>query len=91
MKTARISGVIEYYDNATDKKLKSEPITTDAKFDHAYAIANGDLNALKPATQKEIKVQPLAFPPDEALIMQAGELMKKMTKDIIVKNNNFLK
>lgn len=90
-KTARISGNINYYDNLTDKLMKSEPITSDALFEHFYAIANGDIAALSPQSIKDLQSEPAPFPPSEALIIQAGDVLKEMTKDIIVKNKDFLK
>ncbi|MBL4667974.1 MAG: hypothetical protein JKY30_01765 [Flavobacteriales bacterium] len=90
-KTARISGVIDYIDNYSDKLLKSEPITSDTKFEHHYAIANGDLNALKQSTRNKIGADPLPFPADEPLVLQAGDVLKEMTKGIIVRNKSFLK
>ena len=90
-KTARLSGTIEYYDNATDQLLKTEPITSDAHFEHHYAIAQGDIDALKPETHQRLSIKPLPFPPDEPMLIQAGEIMKQMTKDIIVRNESFLK
>ncbi|MCO6499431.1 MAG: hypothetical protein J5I47_03520 [Vicingus serpentipes] len=90
-KTARLSGTIEYYDNSTDQLLKTEPITSDAHFEHHYAIAQGDVDALKPETHQRLSVKPLPFPPDEPMLIQAGEIMKQMTKDIIVRNESFLK
>ena len=90
-KTARISGTIDYLDNYNNKLLKSEPITSDTKFEHHYAIANGDLNALKPETRRKLGVDPLPFPADEPLILQAGDVLKQMTKEIVVRNKNFLK
>lgn len=90
-KTARISGTIDYFDNLTDKLIKSEPITSDAVFEHHYAIANGNLAALKPITRKKIGIDPIPFPSDEPLILQAGDVLKKMTKSIIVQNKSFLK
>jgi hypothetical protein len=91
LKTARVSGTIDYIDNFNNKLLKSEPITSDAKFEHFYAIANGNLDALKPETSHKLGVDPLPFPRDEPLILQAGDVLKNMTKDIIVRNKNFLK
>lgn len=90
-KSARISGNINYYDNVTNKLMKAEPITSDALFEHHYAVANGDLNALSPASIEELKGQPVPFPPTPDLIMQAGDVLKGMTKDIIVKNKSYLK
>jgi len=90
-KTARISGTIDYLDNYNNKLLKSEPITSDTKFEHHYAIAHGNLNALKPATRNKLGGEPLPFPVSESLILQAGDVLKQMTKDIVVRNKNFLK
>ena len=91
-KTARISGDLEYYENATDKLLKKEPITSDALFENRYTLAYGNLDALQPTTRKELDTtKPLPFPNDDAMIIQAGEVIKKMTKDIIVQNKSFLK
>jgi hypothetical protein len=91
-KTARISGDLEYYDNATDKLLKKEPIASDALFENHYTLAYGNINALKPETVKEVNsTKPLPYPKSDDMIFQAGEIIKKMTKDIIVQNKSFLK
>ena len=71
--------------------MKKEPITSDALFEHFYTIARGDLNALSPKTAAELKSEPMPFPPSEALIIQAGNVLKGMTKDIIVNNKGYLK
>jgi hypothetical protein len=91
LKSARISGTIDYIDNFTNKVLKTEPIASDAIFEHHYAIANGDLNALNNETRATLSIEPLSFPRDEALILQAGDVLKNMTKEIIYRNKNFLK
>jgi hypothetical protein len=90
-KTARISGSIDYIDNFTNKLLKSEPIISDAIFEHFFVLANGDLNALSLETRSSLGVEPIPFPGDEILILQAGEVLKSMTKDVIVGNKSFLK
>jgi uncharacterized Zn ribbon protein len=90
-KTARITGNINYFDNITNKVMKAEPITSDALFENFYAVANGDLNALSPQSQKDLQTQPVPFPPSPDLIIQAGNVLKGMTKDIIVKNAGYLK
>jgi hypothetical protein len=90
-KAARLSGDLEYYDNGTDALMKKEPITSDALFENFYTLVFGDMAALSPETQKELNNKPLPFPQDEALIVQAGEVIKVMTKDIIIKNKDFLK
>ena len=90
-KAARITGDIEYYDNGADKLLKTEPITSESLFENRYALPLGDINALSPETQKELNAKPLPYPHSEDMIIQAGETLKAMTKEILVKNKAFLK
>jgi len=91
-KSAHVAGNLEYYDNATDQLLKKEPVAADALFENHYALAFGNIDALADLTRKEIDShRPMPFPKDEAMIMQAGETVKLMTKDIIVNNKSFLK
>jgi hypothetical protein len=90
-KSARIAGNINYYDNMNNKLMKKEPITSDALFEHFYTIARGDLNALSPKTASELQSEPVPFPPSEGLIVQAGDVLKGMTKDIIINNKEYLK
>lgn len=90
-KSARISGNINYYDNVANKLMKAEPITSDAFFENFYANANGDINALSPQSVQDIQSQPVPFPPSPNLIVQAGDVLKGMAKDIIVKNKSYLK
>jgi len=90
-KIANITGTLDYYNNATDKLMKSEPVTASFTFEHFYARAKGNLSALKPETKKELKNKPLPFPPNNTLVIQAGNILKGMTKNIIIKNKNYLK
>lgn len=90
-KAARLTGDMEYYDNLTDKLLKKEPVAADALFENHYTLVFGDMNALSPETQKELNSKPIPFPTDDALIIQSGETLKNMAKDILVKNKDFLK
>lgn len=90
-KTARIAGNINYFDNVNNKLMKKEPIVSDAFFEHFYTMAKGDLNALSPQTAAELKSEPVPFPPSEALLIQAGDVLKGMTKEIMVNNKEYLK
>lgn len=91
IKSAQISGTIDYYDNLVNRRMKSEPITSEALFESFHAQAFGDLNALSVQTRQGLNVEPLPFPRNDVLIVQAGEILKSMTKDILVKNKNYLK
>lgn len=90
-KSARITSNLEYYDNATDQLMKSEPVVSESLFENRYALPLGNIEALSPETQQELNTKPLPFPYDDAMILQAGEIMKAMTKEILVNNKEFLK
>ena len=91
LKVARISGDLEYYDNATDQLMKKDPIASEAIFENRYALPLGNVDALSPETLQELNAKPMPYPYPDALILQAGETMKAMTKDILVSNKDFLK
>ena len=90
-KSARISGDIEYYDNASDQLLKKEPIVSESFFENRYVLPLGNIEALSPQTQQELNTKPMPYPYPDALILQAGDVMKAMAKDILVNNKEFLK
>ncbi|MDF1674042.1 MAG: hypothetical protein P1U41_11075 [Vicingaceae bacterium] len=90
-KSARISGDIEYYDNATDQLLKKEPIVSESFFENRYVLPLGNIEALSPQTQQELNTKPMPYPYPDALILQAGDVMKAMSKEILVNNKEFLK
>jgi hypothetical protein len=85
-KTARIGGTIDFINNENRQLLKSDPITSDFFFNHSTLLAVGDLNALKPETKKRVGGRPLPFPPDPEMIMQSGNILKGMTKNILLSN-----
>jgi len=91
-KAAKIAGTLNYYDNLSSNLIKTDPIVSEAFFENFYGLVFGDLAALSPETQKQLNAnRPMPFPPSEALIIQAGEVLKAMTKDIIVKNKGVIK
>lgn len=89
-KRAVVSGVIEYYNNRTQELMKTDPVTAESVWQHRTGIANGDINALKPATKQIIGIPPAPFPLDLDMIADAGETLKRMVKDIIYQNKNVL-
>jgi len=91
-KAAKIAGTLNYYDNLSSNLIKTDPIVSEAFFENFYGLVFGDLAALSLETQKQLNAnRPMPFPPSEALIIQAGEVLKAMTKDIIVKNKGVIK
>jgi len=89
-KTAIISGTIDYLNNHTTQLIKTDPITAQSFFEHNSAKAVGDINALKPETKNKLGSQPMPFPTDPAMILQADDILKNMTKDIIWNNKGLI-
>ena len=89
-KSARIAGDLEYVNLGTSQLIKADPLTSDAVFEYYSAIAIGDQNALKPETKANLGRTPIPFPNDFDLLMQAGNTLKGMVKDILYKNKELL-
>jgi len=85
-KSAIITGTLDYLNNETNQLIKTDPITAQSFFENYCATAVGDINALKAETKKKIGNRPLPFPSDPTMILQTGEILKDMIKDIIWKN-----
>lgn len=90
-KAARITANLNYFDNYTNNIIKTEPIVSDALFENQYTVAVGELDALSPETRKELNTKAVPFPPTEELLIQAGNVMKEMTKTAIVSNKSLIK
>jgi len=90
-KAAMVSGTLDYLNNSSGQLIKTDPVTSEAIFEHMSALAIGDISALKPETKKLIGRTPVPFPMDGDLIMQASAHLKQMVKDIMHANKGLLK
>ena len=90
-KSVLISGTLEFTDNTNRQLIKTDPITAEYFFNHTFAVARGNFNALKRETLELTKRYPMAFPPDPDMLMNANEILKQITKDVITKNRNLLR
>ncbi len=82
-KESVLSGKVDFYNNQTKQLLLSEPVAANSTFNNYFVIANGDLQALSPETQKRLGNGPLPFPTDFDMIMSANELLQKAVKDVV--------
>lgn len=80
-KAAHINGSLEFIDNDTKELIRSESFSVDAHFDHEAARFNGDRRALSSRSLNFIGNEPVRFPADDELVLQAADELK-----IIVKN-----
>lgn len=89
-KKAMISGTLDFIDNRTGQIIKTDPIMAESVFAHNSATAIGDINALKPENAAKLKNKPMPFPPGADMVLQAGQILKNMVKDIIWNNKGLL-
>ncbi len=89
-KTARVAGSLDYINNRTGQLIKTDPVTADALFENFSAVAVGDQRALKKETRQKIGKNPVPFPPDPDMLLQAGNTLKEMVKNILYSNKNLL-
>jgi hypothetical protein len=90
-KSSLVSGTLDFFDLTTKQLIKTDPIAAEFFFNHRFAVARGNFNALKPETIELTKSSPVPFPPDPDMVMMANDIVKKMTKDIISRNRNLLR
>lgn len=89
-KKAIIAGSLDYINNSTGQLLKTDPIASENFFEYRSFGAIGDINALKPETKAKLGTKPVPFPSGFDMLLQAGQVLKGMVKDIIYKNKNIL-
>jgi hypothetical protein len=89
-KTALIGGSLDYLSAETEDLIKTDPVTAETCFENYFATANGDLDALSDETKKKIGNSYMPFPASPAMILQAGEVLKDMVKDIVWKYKSLL-
>ncbi len=88
-KEARVSGVVEYFDNRTKERVLSRPIESNALFGNTFVTFQGDRRALRHETSCRLGGRPVAFPTDGALLMTVAENMKNRAKDVM-KDNDYI-
>lgn len=81
-----VTGTIDYLDNKTGQLIKTAPLCAESIFEHRSAAAMGDINALKPENKAKLGGSPAPFPNSLDMILQAGQTLKNMVKDIIWSN-----
>ncbi len=83
VKHVAITGRLEFIETATGQIMKTDPVTAEWHFEHAYIQARGDLEALSTETRKRLGVKPVPFPPSDMMILNAASVLKEMTKEAI--------
>jgi hypothetical protein len=93
-KTARVGGVLEFFDGSGNTNrsalLKTIPANADAIFQNYAATFKGDREALTPETTQKIGNRPQQFPSTPDLLMTAADRLKPIIKQAIADNRNML-
>jgi hypothetical protein len=87
-KFATVSGKVDYIDNWTRNLVDSDQLSVNSVFDNYASTFRGDRRALSKESLQRIGNQPMPFPPDEALLLQAANLLKPLLKQQIARNVN---
>lgn len=82
-KEVSLLGNLSFYDNQSQNLLKTTPITMNAIFENYAATYDGDRRALTKESKRLIGNQPLPFPSDLNLLLQAVGNLKPIIKEKI--------
>ncbi len=75
-KAARLSGNLEVYDADRKKLLNQRDLGTEVLFENYASTFKGDKRALTEDSRKRIGNQPLPFPRDEDMLVQAADRLQ---------------
>lgn len=89
-KKAIIAGTLDYINNNTGQLIKTDPIASENFFEYRSVAAIGDMNALKPETKAKLGNRPVPFPSGFDMLLEAGQILKGMAKNIIFANKSIL-
>ncbi len=85
-----VAGSIDYVDLRTDQLVKTESISVTSLFEHFSGSYSGDERALTEESKRMIGEEMVAFPPTEVMLLDAADLLKENSKEIIFRNKGFL-
>lgn len=80
-KSAIVTGSLVLYDNVARRVVDEDRLTAEAVFENYASTFRGDRRALSNQTRRRIGNQPIPFPSNEALILDAAEVLKPQLKD----------
>jgi len=89
-KAVTISGTLDFIDLNNSQVIKTDPISSQFFFDHLFAVAQGNWDALRPETKEKLNSRPLPFPNDFEMILNAGSIIKDISRKIISQNKNLI-
>ncbi|MEM9885792.1 MAG: hypothetical protein AAF849_07865 [Bacteroidota bacterium] len=88
-KAAIVGGTLFFYNKAKQELLDTQPINAEALFENYASTYQGDRRALSRETKDRIGNRPLPFPSDEALLLDAADVLKPVIKEKIARTRFF--
>ena len=81
-KSVQVQGSWDLVDGWSGDLLKTEPLSVSTVFEHyASTLLGGDDRALTEETIKRLGSEPRPFPSDEAMLLDAADILKERAKD----------
>ena len=75
-KSAMVSADILFYDDSTQRLINSETLNAESVFENLAATFKGDRRAVSSAVAASLGGNPVAFPSDEVLVLEAADHLK---------------
>ena len=89
-KAALVAGSLDFYDTETDQLIRTDNLSVEAIFEHKFAQYSGDRRALSSELQQMVRGEQVPFPSNEAMMMDATQLLKDKSKSIVRANRRVL-
>jgi len=89
-KSALVTGIFEIVDTRKGEAVVTAPLRSEAIFENFAATFRGDRRALTRESLNKLGNQPVAFPTDPDLILQAAHQLKPFIRKSIVDNRRLL-
>ncbi|TVQ68507.1 MAG: hypothetical protein EA363_11050 [Balneolaceae bacterium] len=89
-KAALVAGALDFYETASDQLIRTDNLSVEAIFEHKFAQYSGDRRALSEEMQRMVRGERIPFPSNEAMMMDATQLLKEKSKAIIRANRRVL-
>lgn len=85
-KSALVTGSFVLYDNNSRRIVDEDRLSAEARFEHYASTFRGDRRALSNNSRRRIGNRPLPFPSDEAMILDAADVLKPQLKDRLARS-----
>lgn len=84
LKTVALEGNVEWFDKNNTRSVHSKPALVEAIFENQFArIVSGERDHLNDKCRKKLNNRAIDFPSNNSMLIDAGEKMKNLMKDII--------